>query len=64
MNEKDQAGHGVEVDPEKIDSYISTSNERLLEAAKAVCWYDWSGNDEDAVQAVEKLREAIKELDI
>ena len=26
----------------------------LLKAARAACWYDWSGNDEDAVKAIER----------
>ncbi len=30
-----------------------------LEAARAVCWFDWSGNDDDAVAAIERLRQEI-----
>ena len=35
--------------------------ERLRAAAARVCWFDWSGNDNDAVVAIEALRELIKE---
>jgi hypothetical protein len=33
---------------------------RLLAAAEMVCWFDWSGNDPDAVAAVETLRQELK----
>lgn len=33
--------------------------ERLRAAAKGVCWFDWSDNDDDAVEAIEKLRAAL-----
>lgn len=31
----------------------------LEKAAKAVCDYDWSDNDDDAVRAIEKLRRVL-----
>lgn len=31
----------------------------LRRAAERVCWFDWSGNDPDAVQAVEELRRTL-----
>lgn len=34
---------------------------RIRLAANKVVWYDWSGNDADAVLAVEDLRRALKE---
>lgn len=36
-------------------------NDRLRAAAERVCWFDWSGNDSDAVAAVDALREALKQ---
>lgn len=36
---------------------------KLLEAAKEVCWFDWSDNDDDAVEAVENLRAAIARVE-
>jgi hypothetical protein len=33
--------------------------EELRAAAERVCWYDWSDNDRDAVQAIEALRKAL-----
>ena len=34
---------------------------KLLEdAAKAVAWFDWSGNYADAVASIERLRETLK----
>lgn len=36
-----------------------TAARKVVDAAKAVIWFDWSGNDEDAVQAIEELRAAI-----
>jgi len=32
---------------------------RLQAAAAHVCWFDWSGNDEDAVRAIEDLRTTL-----
>ena len=34
----------------------------LLERVDAVTWYDWSGNDSDAVADMEKLRAALAKL--
>lgn len=34
--------------------------ERLRALADRVCWFDWSGNDPDAVAAIDDLREALK----
>jgi hypothetical protein len=36
-------------------------NARLRALAEAVCWFDWSDNDEDAVQAIAALRAALQE---
>lgn len=35
--------------------------ERLREAAARVCLFDWSGNDDDAVAAIEQLRRTLEE---
>lgn len=32
---------------------------QLRTAAKAVCRFDWSGNDDDAVAAIEALRHVL-----
>lgn len=40
---------------EKRGEYART----VAEAAQAVCWFDWSGNDSDACAAVDKLRAAL-----
>ncbi len=32
----------------------------LIEAAKAVDWFDWSDNDDDAKEAINKLGAALK----
>jgi hypothetical protein len=32
----------------------------LRAAAEAVCWFDWSDNDEDAVAAIAALSAALK----
>lgn len=34
--------------------------ERLRFAAEQVCWFDWTGNDEDAVTAINNLRAALR----
>lgn len=33
--------------------------ERIVKAAEDVCWYDWSDNDADAVEAIQALGVAI-----
>ena len=33
---------------------------RLHEAARKVAWFEWSDNDQDAVDAVQDMREALK----
>src|SRR5690606_37296459 len=43
-------------------SLLRMKQERIAElekAAKAVCDYDWSDNDDDAVRAIEKLRRVL-----
>lgn len=35
------------------------ADDRLRRAAEAVCWFDWSDNDEDAVRAIADLRAAL-----
>lgn len=35
--------------------------EEIRIAAREVCWFDWSENDEDAVEAVDKLRSLTQE---
>lgn len=35
-------------------------NKRLRTAAERVCWFDWSKNDDDAVAAIEVLRQELK----
>jgi hypothetical protein len=37
----------------------SAERDELVEAAIAVCWFDWSDNDDDAVEAIEDLRRAL-----
>ena len=34
---------------------------RLRAAAERVCWFDWSSNDDDAVAAIDALRETLKQ---
>ena len=34
--------------------------EALVKAAKGVVWYDWSGNDDDAVADVQALEDALR----
>lgn len=34
--------------------------DRLRALAERVCWFDWSANDEDAVQAIADLRAALQ----
>lgn len=44
------------------ERYITDLEKRLAEledAARRVCWFDWSDNDEDAVDAVARLREIV-----
>ena len=53
-------------DPEReIEMYYASDVDariaELEKAAKALCDYDWSDNDEDAVRAVEKLRGVLME---
>ena len=31
----------------------------LVEAERSVTWYDWSDNDEDAVESIDRLRSAL-----
>ena len=40
---------------------MSEFADRLVEAAKAVCWFDWSDNDNDAVAAIGRLRQILSE---
>lgn len=40
---------------------LMREKEELREAAKAVVWYDWSDNDEDAVRSIERLRALVRE---
>lgn len=42
-------------DPGKIDSESA-----LHAAAERVCWFDWSDNDPDAVQAIAYLRAVVR----
>lgn len=35
---------------------LEIENAALLAAAERVCWFDWSGNDDDAVKSVQVLR--------
>ncbi len=41
---------------------VTTALEKVLAIAEDVCWFDWSGNDADAVHAVDQLRLALAEL--
>ncbi len=44
------------------EEYINHLEQRLRqieEAAREVCWFDWSDNDEDAVATIDKLRDAL-----
>ena len=37
--------------------------DRLRTLAAAVCWFDWSDADSDAVQAIDALRGALKDME-
>ncbi len=39
---------------------LADSLERLRAASEAVCWFDWSDNDNDAVAAVAALRAVLE----
>lgn len=39
---------------------LRVRNEWLCRTAAAVCWFDWSKNDDDAVAAIEHLRDALQ----
>lgn len=41
---------------------VRGENVGLLRAAIAVCWFDWSENDTDAVEAIDRLGKAIRSL--
>lgn len=38
---------------------LGVERQELRDAAEHVCWFDWSGNDEDAVKAVDDLRTVL-----
>lgn len=40
---------------------LRAENEKLRALAHAVCFFDWSDNDEDAVLAIANLRAALGE---
>lgn len=44
---------------------MTMQRNRLRAAAERVVWFDWSGNDTDAVAAIDELRSAFngRELD-
>lgn len=44
--------------PDEV-SLAGSESATLLHAAEAVCWFDWSGNDPDAVACIERLRNAL-----
>jgi hypothetical protein len=39
--------------------YICANQQTIMKAAMKVCSFDWSGNDPDAVAAIDALRELI-----
>jgi hypothetical protein len=41
---------------------VTTALEKVLAIAEDVCWFDWSGNDQDAVHAIDQLRLALADL--
>lgn len=41
---------------------VTTALYKVLAIAEDVCWFDWSGNDPDAVHAIDQLRLALAEL--
>lgn len=43
----------------KIQVEMEATIERLRAATERVCWFDWSGNDDDAVRAIADLRELL-----
>lgn len=42
-------------------AHLRAKIKNLLDAAEAVCWFDWSSNDKDAVSAIDRLRAMVKE---
>ena len=65
-------GHGIDVldvmescafdlEPDELDALMQARAAivELMEAAKGVTWFDWTGNDDDAVQSVDRLRAAL-----
>jgi hypothetical protein len=52
-----------EVEPNDGSSYrhfyLASDVAPLLKAARAVCAYDWSDNDEDAARAIDELRRVL-----
>ena len=63
-NEHDQTGYLPYLRGDQPSNrYAAPGDARIKEledAARAVVWFDWSGNDSDAVAAIERLREALK----
>ncbi|MBY3263903.1 hypothetical protein HFO15_19960 [Rhizobium laguerreae] len=41
------------------EAHLRSKLEELRAAAEAVCWFDWSSNDDDAVAAIDRLRTVI-----
>ena len=41
---------------------VIEQRDSLAAAARAVVWFDWSGNDDDAVMAIESLRAELAKV--
>jgi hypothetical protein len=61
-NEKGGHQPSIPVTSAGHEVYLASDVDEFLSAAKDVCDYDWSDNDEDAVRAVEKLRSLMESV--
>jgi hypothetical protein len=59
MSEKLDAMFGA--DAADYIRQLQAEIEQLRTAARAVCRFDWSGNDDDAAAAIDDLRRALEE---
>ena len=57
-NDMMEAVHEAQAIAEKVIA----QRDELAAAARAVVWFDWSGNDDDALMAIESLRAALSKV--